>query len=262
MIDAHCHLEQGIYHKDRDAIVQSCKAAGLKAIVTSCAKPQDFGLTMDIVKKHRDFVFPTVGIHPEFIKETTSKQVDELMDKIREKKSSIIGIGEVGLDFYWIRQGVLQRKQKELFVSMIAFAKELKKPLVIHARDAYEDALRILENEDARRVQLHMFGENGFVQRVIEDGYMVSMNAIVLKSKKHRKIVRDMPPEKLMLETDAPWLAPEGWSPDGKPTNRNDPRAIRVIAEKIAEIKKIDFEEVWQQCGRNARDFFELSIRV
>jgi TatD DNase family protein len=262
MIDAHCHLEQKEYEGERDAVIKSCKVAGLKAIVTSCARPKDFALTMDIARKYANFVFPTVGIHPEFIKEITSGETDAFFEIIRKNRESIVGIGETGLDYNWVKEPEWRERQKELFRQMIALAGELKKPLVIHAREAHEDVIDILEQEGAKRVQMHMFGANQLVNRVIDNGWHVSINAILLKSKKHKKVARDMPMDRLMLETDAPWLAPDGWSPDGKQTKRNDSRAIKQVAEKIAEVKKLKFEDVWHDCGKNTVRFFKLPVRV
>ncbi len=255
MIDVHCHLEWKDFDSDRDKVIEACEKAGIKAIITSCARPSDFDKTMDIVEKHRGFVFATFGIHPEFIKEVKSSDVDEFLERVEENRNSVFGIGEVGLDYNWVKESQWQEKQRELFIQMIELAKGLKKPLVIHSRDAYEDALKILEQEDAKQVMMHMFGANDLVKRVIEDGYFVSMNAIVLRSKKHKKIARDMPLEKLMLETDAPWL-----HPDAK--DRNDSRSIRVVAERIAEIKKLDFDKVWKACGENAVGFFGLPLNL
>jgi TatD DNase family protein len=255
IIDVHCHLEQKDYDKDRDKVVEECRKAGLKAIITSCARPGDFDLTMQMVEKHNGFVFATCGIHPEFIKEIKPAEADDFLERIKENRDRIAGIGEVGLDYAWVKEPEWRRKQAELFAQLIGFAKELKKPLVIHSRDAYEDSLKILEQEDAGRAVMHMFGANHLVKRVIENGYSVSLNAIVLRSKKHRKVARDMPLERMMLETDAPWLHPEG-------KGRNDPRAIKVVAEKIAEIKRLEFSEVWEQCAKNAIEFFNLPVKI
>jgi TatD DNase family protein len=115
--------------------------------------------------------------------------------------------------------------------------------------------VKILEQEDAKRVLMHMFGANQMTKRIIENGWSISMNTIVMKSKKHKKVVRDTPLENLMLETDSPWLAPEGFG-----SERNDPTAVKFVAEKIAEIKKIKFEEVWERCGKNSVKFFNLPI--
>ena len=154
---------------------------------------------------------------------------------------------------YWARE-----KQKQLFIQLINLAKELGKPLVIHSREVWEETLKVLDDNDAKRVMMHMWGNHQLLDRIIDNGWSVSMNTIVLRSKKHRKIARDIPIEKLLLETDSPWLAPERLT-RGKEV-RNDPRAIKTVAEKVAEIKKLPFEDVWKTCGQNAIKFFNLNI--
>lgn len=255
MIDSHCHLEQKDYNKDRDDVIEKCKKAGLKAIITSCAHPKDFDLTMQIVDKWKGFVFATIGIHPQFIKKISQKEIDEFLELIKENKHRIVGIGECGLDYHYIKDLNWREKQKQLFIQIINFAKELNKPLVIHSWDADEDAVKILEQEDVKQVQMHMFESNQLTKRVIENGWYISTNAIILKSKKRKKVVRDCPLERLMLETDAPWLAPEGWE-----SRRNNPRAVKIVAEKIAEIKKISVEDVLKKTTENAVRFFSVGI--
>ena len=259
MIDCHCHLEQEIYSSDRDEIIEKCKKE-LKAVITSCAHPADFDLTLQLVEKYKNFVFASCGIHPEYIKEISEEEIDKSIEKIKQNKEKIVAIGETGLDFFWIKEPEWQQKQKELFIRLIDLSKELKKPLIIHSRDAYEETLKILEQEDAREVDMHMFGDHHLTKRIVDNGWFISINTIILKSKSHKKIARDCPLERLMLETDAPWLAPkkllEGID------EKNDPTSIRIVAEKIAEIKKTNFEEVWKKCGENAIKFFKLPIEV
>jgi len=252
MIDVHCHLEQPEF-SDREEIIQKCRDSGIKAIITCCANPKDWGLTMEMVKRHRGFVFASAAVHPEYVKEISADDVESFLETIRKNKSSLVAIGETGLDYNWIKEPEWREKQAELFRQFIVLSKETDKPLVIHAREAYEDVLEILERGEARNVLLHMFGANQLIKRVIDNGWSVSMNAIVLKSKKHAKVARDMPIDRLMLETDAPWLHPSG-------RGRNDSRSIRQVAEKIAEIKKLKFDEVWSACTKNAIDFFGLPV--
>jgi len=254
MIDSHCHLEQKDYDNDRDQVIEKCRQE-LNAVITCCAHPKDLDLTLEMVEKYKDFVFATASIHPEYIKEVSEKEKDEFLELLKQNKSKLVGIGETGLDFFWTKEDEWRKKQKELFAEMINFSKELKLPLVIHSRNSYEECVKILEQEDAKGVLMHMFGANQLAKRIIENGWSISMNTIVMKSKKHKKVVRDVPLENLMLETDAPWLAPEGFG------NRNDPTAIKFVAEKIAEIKKISFEEVWDRCGENSVKFFNLPIK-
>jgi len=251
MIDVHCHLEQEDYEKDRDEVIEKCRKE-LKAVITCCAHPKDFNLTLSLVEKYKGFVFCTVGIHPEFIKEISEKEKDNLLELIKRNKDKISAIGEIGLDYWEIKESGWQKKQKELFVEFINFAKELKLPIVVHSRKAYDEAVKILEQEDAKQVLMHMFGANHLVNRLIENEWSVSMNTIVLRSKKHKKVVRDMPLEKLMLETDSPWL--------GLEEKRNDPTSVRIVAEKITDIKKISFEEVDEITTENTLKFFKLSL--
>jgi len=249
MIDVHCHLEQSDYDSDRDQVIEECKKK-MKAIITCCAHPKYFDLTLQLVEKYKGFVFCTIGIHPEYIRRINESDKDNFLELIKQNREKICSIGETGLDYFEVKEAEWQTKQRELFIELINFAKELKKPLVIHARNAYDEVIRILEQANAKQVLMHMFGDNHLVKRVIENGWWVSMNTIVLRSKKHKKVVRDMPLEKLMLETDSPWLGLEG--------KRNNPTSIKIVAEKIAEIKKLSFEEVWNTCGKNTIEFFNL----
>ncbi|MEM7826058.1 MAG: TatD family hydrolase [Candidatus Aenigmatarchaeota archaeon] len=251
MIDVHCHLEQPDYDSDREEVIEKCKKE-LKAVITSCANPKDFELTIKMVEKHKGFIFATVGIHPEYVKEISDKEKEDFFEIIKQNKGKIVGIGEVGLDYDWVKEQDLQQKQREWLVQFINLAKELNLPLVIHARASFEDALKILEQEGAKKVLFHMFGANHLLKRVVENGYFISLNTILFKSKKHKKIARDVPLENLMIETDSPWLGEEG--------KRNDPCSVKKVIQKIAEIKKLSFEEVDETTTRNAIKFFDLKI--
>jgi len=252
MIDVHCHLEQSDYKKDRDQVIEKCKQH-LKAVITCCAHPNDFDLTMQMLKKYKNFVFATLSVHPIHIEEVNEKQKDEFLNLIVKNKDKIVGIGETGLDYYYYKDIKWQQKQKELFVKLISLAKELKKPIVVHSRDATEDAIKILEKEDAKRVLMHLFGARHLLNKVLENNWFISVGPIAQSSKKHKKIIRDMPLEKIFLETDSPWFGAEG--------RRNDPTAVIKVANRIAEIKKLNKEEVDEITTQNAIKFFDLKIQ-
>ncbi|MBU3896463.1 MAG: TatD family hydrolase [Nanoarchaeota archaeon] len=263
MIDVHCHLEQKDYDKDRDEIILKCKKE-LKAIITSCAHPKDFEKTLEIVNKYKDYVFATAGIHPTYIKELTEKEIDDFIEILRKNKNVLVGIGEIGLDIWHIKEPYWREKQVALFIKMIKLAKELDKPIVIHARDALEETLKILETENAKKVLLHMWGGHALMDKVNKLGYYVSMNSIIMSSKSYRKVIKKIPLDHLMLETDAPWLAikktKKGYSLDTDA--RNDSLTIKLIAEKIAEERDIDFNTIWKTCGLNANKFFDLHLNI
>jgi TatD DNase family protein len=250
MIDVHCHLEQNEYEKDRDEVIEKCKRE-LKAVITCCCHPDDFDLTMKMVEKYKNFVFATVSIHPEYIKEIEHLRVDDFLKRIEENKEKIVGIGETGLDFI-IEEPEWREKQKELFIKFIDLAKNLNLPLVIHARKAFAEAIEILEKFGTKRVLMHFFTAKELLPKIVKNGWSISVNTTLLNSKKIKKIVRDLPIEKIMTETDSPWLGPNG--------TRNDPTSVKFVIEKIAEIKKIDFKEVDNITTQNVIEFFNLKI--
>lgn len=250
MIDSHCHLEQKNYDKDRDEFIESLKKE-LKAVVTCCARPKDFEITMKMIENHKNFVFGVFGVHPEYIKDIPEEEIQEYLELLRQNKDKIVGIGETGLDFWYIKEESWKEKQKELFLRLIEFSKELGKPLVIHAREAFEETIDILEQQDCENVLMHMFGAKQLVPRIIENGWYVSIGPVIKKSKNHKKIAKNMPLDKILLETDSPWF---GDNQRGTPLN------IKLVAEKIAEVKKIDFNQIWKKCGENSIKFFKLSL--
>jgi TatD DNase family protein len=250
MIDVHCHLEQKDYEKDRDGVIEKCKRE-LRAVITCCCHPDDFDLTMEMVKKYENFVFATVSIHPEYIKEIEHLRVDDFLKRVEKNKEKIVGIGETGLDFI-IEEPRWREKQKELFIKFIDLAKNLNLPLVIHARKAFTETIEILEKFWVKNVLMHFFTAKELLSKIIKNGWSISVNTTLLNSKKIKKIVRDLPIEKIMTETDSPWLGLEG--------KRNDPTAVKFVIEKIAEIKKIDFKEVNKITTQNAIEFFNLKI--
>jgi len=136
MIDVHCHLEQSDYDRDRDEVIEKCKKE-LKAVITCCAHPRNFDLTIQMVNKYENFIFTTVSIHPIHIKEVDEKQQKEFFELIRKDRNKIVGIGETGLD-YEIEEEEFREKQKQLFLQFIELSKELNLPMVVHGRAAFE----------------------------------------------------------------------------------------------------------------------------
>jgi TatD DNase family protein len=204
-------------------------------------------------------VYATASVHPSYVKTFRDNEIEAFIQEIHTNRHDLVAIGETGLDYNWVKDSEGQAKQKELFAQFITVAEQLKLPLVIHSRSAAIDTIEILERANTRKVQMHMFTRYSLIQRVIDNGWFISVNTSMLKSKSLRKIVRDTPLEQLLLETDSPWL---GIDTCGhlKPRDevRNEPLSIHRVAEKIGEIKKIDIVEVDNQTTTNARELFHL----
>ncbi|MCL6500801.1 MAG: TatD family hydrolase [Candidatus Pacearchaeota archaeon] len=257
MIDCHCHLEQKEYDKEREELIKEWKQE-LRAIVTCCAHPRDFALTLGLCKKYPTFVFCSVGIHPEYVKEVNDDEIDKTLEKIENHKDKITAIGETGLDYYWIKEPEWQEKQRDLFRKLIAIAKKLGKPMVIHSRDATDDTINILEEEGMKnkKVLMHLFNDKKVLARVIDNGWFISIGPSIKKSKDIRKIARDTPLNKILLETDSPWFAQKEQGQEyGTPLN------VKIACEKIAEIRKLEPEEVEKQTDLNAIEFFDLKLK-
>ncbi len=248
MIDVHCHLEQKDYDKDRDEFIESLRPQ-LRAVITSCAHPRDFSLTLQMAEKYKGFVFASAGLHPEYIKELSEAEINQYIEKIRVNEDRIVAVGEIGLDYFWVKESEWQEKQRELFVKMLNLAKELGKPVIIHTRDAIEDTVNMLEQEDMKRVVIHLFSSKQFAERLAKNRWCASFGPLLLTSKTHKNIVKKLPLELILLETDSPWFG------SGK---RGTPLNIRPVAEKIAKIKNLEFEHVWRRCCRNAERVFNL----
>lgn len=252
MIDCHAHLEQPEFNKNREEVIENCRGR-LKAIVTCCAHPMDFDLTLKMVRKYSGFVFATASIHPEYIKEVDETNHERFFELIRRNKEDVVGIGETGLDFT-IKELEWRKRQAELFSRFIRLAAELSKPLVVHARKAFAEAIEILENLKAKRVLIHFFSARELLCRVLENGWYISVNTALLWSKKIKSVVRDVPLESLVTETDSPWLDPEKLI--------NTPLNVRLVVKKIAKIKNLPFEVVDRVTTNNAIDFFKLNIKA
>lgn len=259
MIDAHCHLEQKDYNQDRDELIERCKKE-LKAVITSCAHPDDFDLTMEMVEKHKNFVFATCAVHPEYVKDVPQEKINAFFDVIEKNKDKIVAIGETGLDFHWTKEEEWRKKQKEIFVQHINLAKRLEKPLIIHSRAVFDETLIVLEENDAKNVLLHMWGEKNLLDRINDKKWFISTNTMLLRSKGYRKVVKNFPLERILIETDSPWLSPKKILEQVEA--RNDPMSVKIVAQKLSEIKKVSFDEVWRKCAQNAVTFFNLPIAV
>jgi TatD DNase family protein len=250
MMDVHCHLEHEKFKNNKE-LIQSFKKE-LKAVITSSPHPKDFDYTLQLKKEFEGFVFVCVGLHPEYIEEFSEETLDMFEEFVKRNNSEIVSIGEIGLDYFWIKDEKLREKQKWLFEKLIEFAKSINKPITVHIRDAYEDALKILEATDFQKVHLHMFGGDKLIDKVMANEWKISVGPIILRSKKHKKIVKKLPLERIMLETDSPWMKIDG--------KESMPMDVKIVAEKVAEIKGTGLQEVEVETDKNAISFFNLPL--
>lgn len=252
LIDSHCHLDAKQFGNDIPQVIQNARSKGIEAIITVSISP-DIYQTKSIVDTYPNYVFWSLGLHPPGVEPQT---VQATVALIEQYESKIVAIGEVGLDYYWVKEPQLREQQKDAFRTFIDLAAKLRKPLVVHSRDADADAIEILETRNAKNVLMHCFsGNETEARRVIKKGWYISVPTSVVNRKIHQAMARTVPLNLMLLETDAPFLAPERKS-------RNESANIRISAQKIAEIKTTTFEEVAQKTTGNARKFYHLDERM
>lgn len=253
MIDVHTHLEQRQYDGDREEEIARLKEK-LKAVVNCCTHPRDFNIGSELATKHKGFIHLSAGVHPMYV-DLSDKEFNDALDWVKENKNIIVSVGESGLDYFWVKSEDQRKLQRERFIQTIDFARSLKKPLTIHCRnmegqgDASSDLVKILDDEGYHNVHWHLFKYSAHVKDVLRNNWKISVGPLVLNSKSMAKIVKGLPMGNIMLETDSPW-----WGGSGRGTSLN----IIKVAEKIAEIKELSFEEVWKKCRDNAVSFFNL----
>lgn len=251
MIDCHCHLLEKEFDKDREKIIEECKKE-MKAIINCCVF-FPFEKAMELQEKYRGFIFTSLAIHPIYVDRVNKKDVEKAISFIEKNSEKVCAIGETGLDYFHVKEVKLREKQKEIFSKFIEAAINLEKPLIIHCRDAFDDCLEILKNYKVKKVMWHLFSSRKHLKEIIKYDWYISVGPSIKKSKDIKKIVRDIPINKIMLETDSPWFAQENQA-YGLPTN------VKIVAQEIAKIKKITYDEVESQTDLNAINFFNLRI--
>ncbi|MEE9323900.1 MAG: TatD family hydrolase [Candidatus Aenigmarchaeota archaeon] len=250
MIDIHAHMCWKSYDKDIDQIVSRCKKELLGVVVSSAR--YDEGLNaLSLAGKHPGFLFTTLGFHPT----EGGKDPEKIIELIKSNPEKIVGVGEAGMDYHWEKDPEKRKIQKEIFSKFINLAENLKKPLVIHSWDAERDCYDMVRDSSAKAI-FHCFsGKRDLAKEIISRGFYISISTQVLFSKNIRKVAKDIPLDKLLLETDSPFL-----SPDKEKDPRNYPWNIKLSAGKIAEIKKITKNEVLDKAKENAIRVFDLKI--
>jgi TatD DNase family protein len=258
-IDVHCHFE---YIENMEEVAKEVRERMLAAIC-SVPKPKDFDKILELRQRFDDCIFVCLGFHPEVAFEYSNKQREDVLEKICDSRKNIVGIGEVGLDYSWIKEESKREKTKDIFIQFIDLAKELRLPLVIHARnsqddksrDAFSDCLKVLTDNNAKHVVMHCFsGNESTLQHALEQNYWISYATIICKSDKHKRLATKTPLEQMLLETDSPWL-----DPDSRDLV-NRPWKIERSAEVIAEIKGKTKDEILKITTENAKKAFNLHI--
>ena len=253
-IDTHCHIDFNSFDEDRDLIIEKAKQQNVNYLINiGCEKKSNQRVFENSLRYEN--VFFTSGIHPSDVDEADVTIFDQIKSFSKEVK--MVAVGEIGLDYF--KYDGNRHRQKEFFKKALNIAAEIKRPVVIHNRDADDDMADILKTNLKTKAVLHCFASTpDFAKHMVDLGIFISFTGIItFKNSTYDEVVRKIPIEQIMLETDSPFLTPHPFR--GK---RNDPSYIPLIAEKIAELKNVSIEDVKRITTKNAINFFNLPLTV
>lgn len=253
LVDSHAHLEMPEFKKDLDLVIKRARDSGVEYIFTVGTERKDWSKAIEIGKKY-PFIFVILGVHPHNAKDIDEETYPILMELCRNEK--VKALGEIGLDFF--RNLSAREIQIKRFREQISLAKEINLPIVIHDRDAHDEILEIMESERAEecRGAIHCFsGDYEMAKKCIDMGFYISIPGSITFKNASRliEIVKKIPLEYIIIETDSPFLTPEPFR--GK---RNEPGFVRLVAQRISEIKNVPYEKVSEVTSENALKIFGI----
>lgn len=249
-VDVHAHIGEDIFDSDRKKLLSECKKNGIH-IINCSGTPDGNKKALQLAKEFKELKI-CLGIYPLQCTELSDKAFFDELNLIAKNADKIVGIGEVGIDFYWIKDETKRRLEIERFKEIIWLANKLKLPLNVHTRDATAEAVALLMTSAHVPVVLHAFsGEQDVAEAAVKAGFYFSIPANVIYNKKRQKLVEMLPMGSILTETDCPYLGPE-------PKERNDPLSIPLCVKKIAELKNIHEDETRRIILENTKKVFNI----
>ena len=240
MIDSHCHINDPSFKDHPEEYINLAKSAGIAEFLVVGYDEKSSRIAVDIAKKYLE-CFAAVGIHPSDVKRMKKGDLESIEELA--KNDRVLAIGEIGLDYYWDKEKVVQDQQKEFFIKQINIANKLNKPISIHCRDAYEDCYEILKAHPVNKGGvMHCYGGSPEMAKMfIKFGFVLGFGGTLTfkNARKPKEVLESISDKDYILETDAPYLAPDPYR--GK---QNHSKYLYLVRDKIAELRNISAEEV------------------
>lgn len=252
IFESHAHYDSHQFDEDREVLLGSMQENGVGTVVNICADWDSVTEVVEMVQNY-PFMYSAVGLHPDEVGDLDEERFEFL--KTQCQKEKVVAVGEIGLDYYWDNES--HDLQKKWFVRQLELARELSLPVIIHSRDAAEDTLQIMkEHAQGLRGVIHCFSySKELAEEYVKMGFYIGIGGVVTfkNGKKLKEVAEVVPLERILLETDCPYLAPEPYR--GK---RNSSIYIPHIAQAIADIKGCTCEEVVAQTEANGKELFNI----
>lgn len=255
IFETHAHYDDESFDEDREQLLCSLPEQGIGKVINVGASIETTKTTLALAAKY-DFIYAAVGVHPSDIDGLNEETYAWLKRQATLPKT--VAIGEIGLDYYWDKEPEVQKAQRYWFKRQLELARETKLPVIIHSRDAAADTMEVMRDAHAEEIPgvIHCYSySKEMAQEFIRMGYYIGVGGVVTfkNAKKLKETVESIPLERILLETDCPYMAPEPYR-----ATRNNSSNIPYVIAKIAELKGITVEEVEHVTEQNARKLFSL----
>lgn len=250
-IDTHCHLFAEVFSENFNLVIEEAKGAGVNKVICPGLDEVTSQKSVRMAKEYPEYIFSSAGIHPSY---REKEDLTFLIDLAKNRQ--IVAIGEIGIDLYHFDDETLQ-SQIDLFEKQLEIAKKYDLPAIVHGRKAYRQILDVPKIKELKGV-IHSFEDDyGTAKKFLDNGWMISFTGLITYNKYNwlRDVVAKLPLDRIMIETDSPYLLPESLK---KQAGFNSPKNVIQIAETIAGLKQVTLEVVANTTTKNAEDFFKI----
>ena len=252
MIDTHCHIDEEAFDADREIVITRQQQSGVEAMIVPGVNVTSIKTVLDVCHAHPDYCYPALGLHPEDVKADWEEQLAVIEQAIRAHKDELVAIGEIGLDYYWDK--TYKEEQKEVLRRQLLLARELDLPVILHNREATEDIVRIVKEVGGRGVFHCYNGSRETVEEILKMGFYVGIGGVLtFKNSKLAEKLDVVPMDRLLLETDAPYMAPVPHRGE-----RNESRFMIHVVERLAQVYNCTLETVIMATNSNAKQLFKI----
>ena len=263
MIDTHCHIDEEAFEPDREEVIARQQQSGVQAMIVPGVNVASINSVMEVCHAHPGYCYPALGLHPEDVKADWREQLATVEAAIRAHRDELVAIGEIGLDYYWDK--TFKEEQKEVLRRQLLLARELNLPVMLHNREATEDILTIVKEVGGRGVFHCYSGSKETAEIILKMGFYLGIGGVLtFKNSKLSETLRELNQSeiknqqseilnRLLLETDAPYMAPTPHRGE-----RNESRFMALVAERLAQVLNVSVDEIIEATSANARQLFGI----
>ena len=263
MIDTHCHIDEEAFEPDREEVIARQQQSGVQAMIVPGVNVASINSVMEVCHAHPGYCYPALGLHPEDVKADWREQLATVEAAIRAHRDELVAIGEIGLDYYWDK--TFKEEQKEVLRRQLLLARELNLPVILHNREATEDILTIVKEVGGRGVFHCYSGSKETAEIILKMGFYLGIGGVLtFKNSKLSETLRELNQSeikiqqseilnRLLLETDAPYMAPTPHRGE-----RNESRFMALVAERLAKVLNVSVDEIIEATSANARQLFGI----